>query len=1233
MDGTQLDRDNPWPGLESFEENAQDYFHGRETEAEDLLRRVADAPLTVLFGKSGLGKTSLLKAGLFPRLRARNFLPIHVRLDIRPEAPGLIEQLRDGLLAEIARERVDGPPFAMGETLWEYLHRADLELWNEQNYPLTPVLVLDQFEEVFTLGERLPERVERFKSDLGDLAENRIPAALADRVPVDTAAARLDLRRMGYKLVVTLREDFLPHLEGWRAAVPSLGRVRVRLLPMRPEQALSAVYDTAPHLMDERLARRIVAFVAAAAQGEGAEQQPFDGGEIEPALLSLFCRGLNERRKRQGADRFDEQLLEGAQQSIIADYYRSCIEGLPDSVSRFIESDLITEKGFRNSYAKDDAVPAFLTEEQLDRLINRRLLRVEERYGTARIELTHDLLTRAVMADRDRRRLEEEKAALARRAEEERQKLAMQARTQRRRVAVMAIVALICLALAGIARWQLQEARAAKKASVRATEAAVSAKYAAFAAQKSAMHDRSTAETAQKNAEDERNRARTAESEAQKQAGLANASAAKELIARGNSEARRMETEARLVFDDSGEALVKATLLSVASLRNARTVDGQISLTKFLGLLPKAPRWHKSVAQPVAQDVYVTFGHDPRVLAVSPDGARIATVSESGPVQLLDTRKGQLVGSFEVPRKNGDRTVLAFSPDGMFLVMGCGHQACVIDTVSGKVVTRLPSAEASHGDMVWSASFSPDGKQLAMSSHNSGDVFVYDVATWQKTATILGPVTVSSVAFDPRRGEEEGEWLATGSDLGLQLWRVGHHEKPAATGPDTAIWSIAFQPDSTGLVTAGLGLRSWHIEWGNPMGLEAVTLKDIRAHTVLPVAWHHRPCFVAAASDAVHLLCGESLTEFLRFPVSSLAAAIGPAISPDGISLFNEQNDGMLAAWPLEAGLETHRISLDASVRSIAISEAGHWAAAGTDSGEVAIVSLDSWKQRSRLPLPAVPVDKVTASSDGRWLAVVQGKSLRIFEAGSGREVASKMYAQDVVGAAFVSGDRWLVITTRNTVVVWETSGWRERQPLQDERKIEAVRFSPEGRRLATIIRLPTTGHDFGVQLTRVFDLATRNETGWEYTAPGGSNISQQFAQEEAAHRKQSVAGGDTASAREAASSWPALEIEEPSDRVSADGVWKATFSGYMATLRDVVTNRDIANFDHGGAITCFRFVPAFAPRWLVTAGDDGTLAVWPLRTDDLVREACARLRAMFDPQTLSKLIADAHAEGSCGAN
>ena len=436
----QLDPDNPWPGLDAFEESASDFFHGREAEGDDLTRRVVEAPVTVLFGKSGLGKTSLLKAGLFPRLRQRHFLPIYVRLAVSPAAPAFIDQVRDALRATFASERIDAPPMGEGESLWAYLHRARLELWDAQNYPQTPVFVLDQFEELFTLGESVGAAVQRFREDFGDLAENRIPLSLAHALDADDGTpSPLDLRGMRYKALLSFREDYLPELEGWRRAIPSLGRVRFRLLAMRRDQAMAAVYRTAPHLLDEALAARVVQFVAAersAAGGNGASAStaPKDaeaettGGTIEPALLSLFCRGLNERRKQQKKTRFDDDLLDKAQQGIISDYYRSCIDGMPDAVSEFIESELITEKGFRNSYARDDAVPAHLTQGQLDRLIGRRLLRLEERYGAQRIELTHDLLTRAVREHRDARRTEQERVMLARQAEEQRRAIEEAAR-------------------------------------------------------------------------------------------------------------------------------------------------------------------------------------------------------------------------------------------------------------------------------------------------------------------------------------------------------------------------------------------------------------------------------------------------------------------------------------------------------------------------------------------------------------------------------------------------------------------------------------------------------------------------------------------------------------------------------------------------------------------------------------------------------------------------------------
>jgi WD40 repeat protein len=335
-------------------------------------------------------------------------------------------------------------------------------------------------------------------------------------------------------------------------------------------------------------------------------------------------------------------------------------------------------------------------------------------------------------------------------------------------------------------------------------------------------------------------------------------------------------------------------------------------------------------------------------------------------------------------------------------------------------------------------------------------------------------------------------------------------------------------------------------------------------------------------------------------------------------------------AWPLAAGADVARIGFSAPIRSMAMAGQGGWLAAGTDGGEVAIVGLDPLKKsrQLRLAAPAAPVDKLIASADGRWLVVVQGPSLRIFDTGNWREVAAATYGKDVTGAAFSTGDRSLVVVTGTTVVVWQPGGWRERRRFEHDGNVEAVRVSPDGRQLATATGW-TAGHDSGVHLTRVFDLAGGNEIGWQYTS-GDGNISKQFMEDEAARRQRALAGGDMATVREAGSSWTDLELEEMGERVSGDGAWNVRLSGSVATLRDVAANRVIGDFDHGDDITAARFVPARAPRWLVTAGQDGTLAVWPLRTEDLANETCARLRAIFDPQTLGKLIADAHAEGSC---
>src|SRR5450432_2991557 len=89
-----VDEQNPWLGLVSFTEETRGYFHGREEEVGELGRRVQRKLLTILFGQSGLGKTSILQAGLVPRLRPEGFCPVYVRLDYDPSSPPPAEQIK-----------------------------------------------------------------------------------------------------------------------------------------------------------------------------------------------------------------------------------------------------------------------------------------------------------------------------------------------------------------------------------------------------------------------------------------------------------------------------------------------------------------------------------------------------------------------------------------------------------------------------------------------------------------------------------------------------------------------------------------------------------------------------------------------------------------------------------------------------------------------------------------------------------------------------------------------------------------------------------------------------------------------------------------------------------------------------------------------------------------------------------------------------------------------------------
>ena len=221
-----VDPQHPWLGLASFTEEMRGYFYGRDEEVAELARRVQRKLLTILFGQSGLGKTSILRAGIVPRLRSEGYCPVYVRIDYSPEAPAPSEQIKQAIFraTRSSGQWTQTGVAVEGESLWEFLHHRDDVLRDESGKTLIPLLIFDQFEEIFTLAQSDDfgrKRAAEFLEDLADLVENRAPAALEAKMDRDEATVeRFDFTRSDYRIMIALREDYLAHLEGVKGIMP-----------------------------------------------------------------------------------------------------------------------------------------------------------------------------------------------------------------------------------------------------------------------------------------------------------------------------------------------------------------------------------------------------------------------------------------------------------------------------------------------------------------------------------------------------------------------------------------------------------------------------------------------------------------------------------------------------------------------------------------------------------------------------------------------------------------------------------------------------------------------------------------------------------------------------------------------------------------------------------------------------------------------------------------------------
>lgn len=1161
---------NPYKGLRAFEEADAGDFFGREDLVGEIIGRLREdgirGRLVLVVGGSGSGKSSVVRAGLLPRLR-RGDVPGSHRWFVATMMPGS-SPFKE--LAECMRRVAVEHPSGLADRLAEDEGGVDRVLRTLVPGDEQLLLVVDQLEELFTLASGQDQRaflsglmyaasapdsrlrlVATLRADFYDrpLAHQPLGTVVNDATVTTTAMLPGDLEaaivepveRAGGRVERALVTELVSAVTDEAAALPALQYTLYELAERSPTKRLELTAYRELGGVGGAIASRAERLYSSLDDAERVAVR-----RLFERLLVVGTEGEPTRRRTArtelsglGADGVVDTVIDRWAQARLLTLDRDPRTRVP--TVELAHEALLREWPRLRSWIEEDreAIAA------LNRLREAAATWVGlgrdpgALYRGARLEITLDDpgLQPVDLPGPEREFLEASEAARDRERRDEIEQVARQARDNRRlRWQRGAIAVALVVALAGgfVALDQRHQADAERRVATARELAAAAVANLAEDPERSMLL------------------ALAAIEETRAQGGEAIPEAVEAL--------HRAVTESRVVLrvPEVGGGLdwsPDGTVFATEGPEESGVIDIRDAVT--------------------GASIRSFQGHDDDVndVTFSEDGSMLATSGDDGALKVWapDTAENLL----EVPHSDGGRTVRdvrvagpSFSSDGARVAAAWPTAVRIVDLATKRTV-EIPAAHPS------STSFSPDGKRLAYGRHGGAAGTVVNATTGREIFTLGRDDGVMDLAWSP-----DGRWIATaGSDGTADIWDAATGKlRFTVAGHTGLIWELDWSPDGTHLATAGDDgtAQISEITDDGPRSVFTFSAQETSRGGGLGG--------VAFSPDGRRLMAGDSAITSVTIWDASRAGGSEWVNVPGAID-FTPDSRSLLRAGP---------------------------------HGDLSFIDARSGERLSTIPRQQTPQDSplwwLDLSEDGKRLAGLDRRGMTVMDVVTGARQLSIPWAQLdwVHDIAWSRDGAWLAVAhafadRRGEVLVFDRSGVQVAR-LEEARgnHTTSVSFSADGRLLATTRRgfdtvdptqMPVTVWDW--QRGEIVD---RVETSAEFVEfdPSGALIATSRPVEGIADVWDAQTG-ERAATLTATSHIADITFDASGSRLAtahADGtvrVWDPRTGTQSLVLHPGDSQVERLRFSPDGSM-------------LATQDDDGFGRVWALDLDDLIAIAATKL-------------------------